>query len=113
VVGWSVGLVRHHRKSRSGRLYAIAVHPLARGKHLGRRLAEHTLAALASLGIERTYLEVRSDNESAIVLYRKLGFQQHRFLPKYYGPGRDAYRMKHVVASAAQPAHGQKPAAAE
>ena len=113
VVGWSVGLVRSHRKSRSGRLYAIAVHPEARGKHLGRRLAEHTLAALASLGIERVYLEVRSDNESAIALYRKLGFQQHRLLPKYYGPGRDAYRMKHVIVSTAAATPSDKQASAE
>jgi ribosomal protein S18 acetylase RimI-like enzyme len=113
VVGWSVGLVRSHRKSRSGRLYAIAVHPDARGKHLGRRLAEHTLQALGALGIERVYLEVRSDNESAIALYRKLGFHEHRFLPKYYGPGRDAYRMKHVIASTAPATSTEKPAAAE
>jgi hypothetical protein len=53
VLGWSVGLVRQHRKSRSGRLYAIAVHPEAQGHKLGRRLAEHTLSALAGLGIER------------------------------------------------------------
>jgi ribosomal-protein-alanine N-acetyltransferase len=94
VMGWSVGLVRQHRKSRSGRLYAIAVHPQAQGHRLGRRLAEHTLSALSSLGIERIYLEVRADNESAIALYRKLGFADHAYLPTYYGPGRDARRMK-------------------
>ena len=94
VLAWSVGLVRQHRRSRSGRLYAIAVHPDAQGRQVGRRLAEHTLAALAGMGIERVYLEVRSDNEPAIALYRKLGFADHRHLPKYYGPGRDALRMK-------------------
>jgi ribosomal-protein-alanine N-acetyltransferase len=92
--------VRQHRRSRSGRLYAIAVHPDAQGKQLGKLLAEHTLSQLARLGIERVYLEVRSDNEPAIALYRKLGFTDHRYLPKYYGPGRDAWRMKHVIAAA-------------
>jgi ribosomal-protein-alanine N-acetyltransferase len=101
VVGWSVGLVRQHRKSRSGRLYAIAVHPQAQGYKLGRRLAEHTLAALSALGIERVYLEVRADNEPAIALYRKLGFVDHCRLPTYYGPGRDAQRMKLKLPSAA------------
>ncbi len=94
IVGWSVGLVRQHRKSRSGRLYAVAVHPEAQGQKLGAQLAEHTLTALAALGIERVYLEVRVSNEAAIDLYRRLGFVDHAYLPTYYGPGRDAWRMK-------------------
>jgi ribosomal-protein-alanine N-acetyltransferase len=94
VIGWAVGLVRQHRRSRSGRLYAVAVHPDAQGRHLGRRLVEHTLAALAGLGIERIFLEVRSDNTPAISLYRKMGFADHRELPNYYGEWAHGKRMK-------------------
>ncbi len=95
VMGWSVGLVRQHRKSRSGRLYAIAVHP--RGPRpqarppAGRAHAGRAGRPWASSAM---YLEVRADNESAIALYRKLGFVDHCHLPTYYGPGRDAQRMK-------------------
>ncbi len=94
IIGWSVGLVRQHRRSRSGRLYAVAVHPQAQGRLLGRALVEHTLDALVLLGIERIYLEVRGDNEAAIRLYKKLGFAEHRNLPNYYGQGRHARSMR-------------------
>jgi ribosomal-protein-alanine N-acetyltransferase len=94
IIGWSVGLVRQHRRSRSGRLYAVAVHPQAQGRRLGRALVEHTLEALATMGIERIYLEVRGDNEAAIHLYKKMGFADHRHLPNYYGQGRHGRSMK-------------------
>jgi len=99
IFGWSVGLVRQHRRSRSGRLYAVAVHPDAQGRQLGRCLVEHTLAALAGMGIERIFLEVRSDNTPAISLYRKMGFADHCELPNYYGEWTHGKRMKLVVAS--------------
>lgn len=93
VVGWAVGLVRQHRRSRSGRLYAIAIHPSAQGRHIGRRLAEATIAQLNELGIERIFLEVRNNNEGAVRLYRKLGFVHHVDLPNYYGQGKHGMRM--------------------
>lgn len=94
VMGWSVGLTRQHRRSRSGRLYAIAVHPDAQGRHIGRLLAEHTLSELTAQGIARIYLEVRQTNETAIALYKRLGFQLRRALPNYYGAGRHGWRMR-------------------
>jgi ribosomal protein S18 acetylase RimI-like enzyme len=97
IVGWSVGLVREHRRSKSGRLYAVAVHPRAQGQRLGRRLVQHTLDALARLGIERIYLEVRSDNHAAIRLYHKLGFATQRELPNYYGQGRHGVSMRRAA----------------
>ncbi len=93
-VGWAVGLVRQHRRTRSGRLYAVAVHPSARGRHAGRLLVEATIAALKAKGVERVYLEVRRDNETAIALYEKLGFVPTQSLPGYYGVDRDGLRMR-------------------
>jgi ribosomal protein S18 acetylase RimI-like enzyme len=93
VVGWSVGLIRQHRKGRTGRVYALAVHPSVQGRRLGRRLVEKTLHELARRGIDRVYLEVREDNLPAIALYRKLGFVDHDKLPNYYGTGRNGLRM--------------------
>lgn len=99
VLGWAVGLVRQHRKTRSGRLYAVAVHPEAQGRRLGRSLVERTLTSLAELGIVRIYLEVRADNAPAIDLYRKLGFIDHRDLPNYYSMGNHGRRMKLALAA--------------
>ncbi len=94
VVGWAVGLVRQHRRSRSGRLYAVAVHPSARGRHAGRLLVEATINALKAKGVDRVYLEVRHDNAAAIALYEKLGFRPTQSLPGYYGVDRDGLRMR-------------------
>ncbi|MCX5662726.1 MAG: N-acetyltransferase, partial [Planctomycetota bacterium] len=94
IVGWSVGLVRQHRKSRSGRIYAVAVHPAVQGRRLGQALVEHTLEALSVLGIDRVFLEIRADNEAAIRLYRRLGFAEQKQLPNHFGPGRHGRSMK-------------------
>ncbi len=107
VVGWSVGLIRQHRKGRTGRVYALAVHPEAQGKRIGRRLAEKTLHELACRGIDRVYLEVRADNAPAIALYRKLGFSDHDALPNYYGQGRHGLRMVLKQASLLKPSVSQ------
>ena len=100
VLGWAVGLIRQHRRGCSGRIYAIAVHPDARGRHVGLELAEQTIGRLAQRGAERMYLEVRADNLPAIRLYRKLGFVDHRPIPNYYGPGCHALRMRHTAVTA-------------
>lgn len=97
VVGWSVGLTREHRHYRSGRVYAVAIHPSARGRKLGQALTEGTLAELTAKGIRNVYLEVRSDNEAAIRLYQKLGFVFRRELRDYYGQGRHGIRMMRVL----------------
>lgn len=96
VVGWTVSLVRRHRRWRSGRVYAIAVDPAQAGRGIGRRLMEHALGAFAAGGIARVYLEVRADNEAARTLYRSLGFGVIARLPGYYGEGAMGVRMRRV-----------------
>jgi len=98
VVGWSVGLIRRHRRTSTGRLYALAVHADARGRGLGRLLARRTLTELAALGAERVFLEARADNAAAIALYQSLGFTRRRPLPNYYAPGRHAVSMAATLA---------------
>jgi ribosomal protein S18 acetylase RimI-like enzyme len=93
VIGWSVGLVRQHRRGKSGRLYTVAVRPDAQGRRIGEQLVRQTLDSLAGMGIEKVYLEVRVDNQAAIGLYRKMGFFDETLLPNYYAQSRHAYRM--------------------
>ncbi|MDX9911825.1 MAG: GNAT family N-acetyltransferase [Phycisphaerales bacterium] len=91
--GWSVGLLRQHRESRSGRIYSVGVHPDARGRGVGRALVERTIGALRDMGAKRVYLEVRAGNEPAIRLYERLGFVRKATLPNYYSGGIDGVRM--------------------
>jgi ribosomal-protein-alanine acetyltransferase len=100
IVGWSLALVRRHRRSMSGRIYAVAVDPSRQGRGLGRRLIAPLLDALRDRGAARAYLEVRTDNLGAISLYRKLGFTDHDILIDYYGDNLHAYRMRLELADA-------------
>ena len=93
VLGWAAGLLRRHRNSNSGRLYAVAVHPDAQGKSIGQRLVSHILHSLAALGAKRIFLEVNANNHGAINIYHKLGFTDRGYLVDYYGPGHHGIRM--------------------
>lgn len=93
VLGWAAGLSRRHPGSNSGRLYAVAVHPQARGRHIGQTLVEHILYSLTRCGARRIFLEVNRNNTLAIRLYHKLGFVEQKCLVDYYGSGYHAIRM--------------------
>lgn len=99
VLGWAAGLIRHHQESISGRLYAVAVHPDARGRGIGQKLVCHILHSLTKMGAKRIFLEVNVENRAAIKLYHKLGFADWRYLSDYYGPGYHALRMVREIAT--------------
>ncbi len=97
ILGWAAGIQRQHRLWRSGRLYSLAVHPDARGRRLGERLAKAVLERFSAQGITRCFLEVREGNEAARNLYTKLGFRAIAHLLDYYGPGVNGIRMRLVT----------------
>jgi [ribosomal protein S18]-alanine N-acetyltransferase len=101
VVGQVIGLVRHHKNGRSGRLYSLAVRGECRGQGIGRELLTDVIADLVGRGVKRIYLEVEQKNAGAIALYERLGFRSIGSLPDYYGEGRDGV---HMVAKIAAPA---------
>jgi mycothiol synthase len=57
-----------------GEIYVIGIHPDAAGRGLGRLLMAAGLGRLAERGISTASLYVDADNESAVHLYRSLGF---------------------------------------
>ena len=51
---------------------------------IGRCLLEHMISVAGEKGAENIYLEVRSKNEAAIGLYKKMGFQDSYVRKGYY-----------------------------
>jgi ribosomal protein S18 acetylase RimI-like enzyme len=103
VVGWCVALVRRHPRLRSGRLYTLAVAPAHRGRGVAKRLARHLLDEMNLRGVRNVYLEVRTENQPAVTLYRRLGFHTNRNLDHYYGPDTHGLSMRLTLESATTP----------
>lgn len=81
-------------------VHTIAVAPqgqrLGVGTALLRELLDHADTYRAA-----TFLEVRTDNEPAIALYRKHGFEMVGLRKRYYQPsGADAYTMRRAAVTA-------------
>ena len=73
-------------------VHTIGVDPACQGRGIGRRLLDELLH-FADGGV--VYLEVRTDNEPAIALYRSVGFEQVGRRRRYYRvSGADAYTMR-------------------
>jgi mycothiol synthase len=59
----------------TGEIYAVAVHPDAQGRGLGRVLVEAGLDRLERRGVSEAVLYGEGDNAAALGLYRRLGFE--------------------------------------
>ncbi len=81
----------------------IGVDPTVRRRGVGRRLLTELLTAAGS---RRVLLDVRTDNDAAIGLYRTFGFRRIGIRRRYYQPsGADAFTMER--AADAVPTGGQ------
>jgi ribosomal-protein-alanine acetyltransferase len=78
-------------------IQTIAVAEAARRKGLGRTFMQSLLTEARKRRALAVFLEVRTDNDSALTLYRSLGFEEIGLRRKYYKDGSDALTMKYVV----------------
>jgi len=85
--------VRKLHFAKKGHIISVAVMPDFRRMGIGQRLVEYALSALSGLRADECFLEVRITNAPAIDLYKKLGFQVTRTIPRYYYDGSDAFVM--------------------
>ena len=78
-----------------GEILRIAVDKRLRGAGLGKKLLSGVLCEMKEDGIGEVFLEVRSGNESAIALYKSVGFQEIGIRKGYYRDnGEDAKLFK-------------------
>jgi ribosomal-protein-alanine N-acetyltransferase len=76
---------------RGAELDSIAVDPRYRGRGVAQLLLDATLARLGSVTLR---LMVSTENAAALRFYRQYGFVRTRLVKRYYGAGRDAWRMR-------------------
>ncbi|MFC4602665.1 ribosomal protein S18-alanine N-acetyltransferase [Rhodococcus kronopolitis] len=82
-------------------VHTIGVDPALQGRGTGSLLLDALLREADAHG-GPVFLEVRTDNEPAIALYRREGFETAGIRRNYYQPsGADAYTMRRM------PEHGQ------
>lgn len=65
-------------------ILTLAVRPSARRRGLGRALVEAAAAEVRAAGAESLFLEVAADNDPALVLYERCGFEQVGRRGAYY-----------------------------
>ena len=81
-----------------GRLLTLDILPEARRSGLATRLMREIEMRLRAGGCRQVYLETAVNNESALRLYQKLGYEILRKLPLYYPThALDAYLMGKVL----------------
>ncbi|MBI4051541.1 MAG: ribosomal protein S18-alanine N-acetyltransferase [Elusimicrobia bacterium] len=72
----------------------VAVHPHYLREGLGTRLLESGILQARQMGFSVVTLEVNSQNESALRLYKKLGFKIVGSRSNFYNDGEDAILME-------------------
>jgi [ribosomal protein S18]-alanine N-acetyltransferase len=87
--GRVVGFVDYWLVHDEVHLLAIATHPDARRRGVGRRLLEHLLAEARARDAALVTLEVRRSNRPAIALYERAGFVVVGVRPGYYAEDRE------------------------
>ena len=80
-----VGFIMTRWAADEAEILSIAVAADARGRGLGGKLLQRNLQRLVALGVRTVFLEVGADNEPALTLYDRMGFEQVGRRERYYG----------------------------
>lgn len=89
-----VGVISLQTLDHSADLQRIMVAPHHRRCGVAVELVRAGVEAVRHRGARTVMLEVRFDNDPAIELYQRLGFEQLAARESYYGPGRHALILK-------------------
>ena len=96
VIGY--GGLRTLRGAPDADIQTIALDERLRGKGRGRMLLRALIAEARHRGARELFLEVRADNDPALHLYDKAGFERINVRRRYYQPGDvDAVIMRKLL----------------
>lgn len=93
IVGEVIGYVIGYVSNELGEIDSIAVKHNYRRLGIGQRLMEIILNSFRERNIKKISLEVRTTNDVAISLHKKLGFEIGKTIENYYENGADAFEM--------------------
>ncbi|HZW84152.1 MAG TPA: GNAT family N-acetyltransferase, partial [Candidatus Deferrimicrobium sp.] len=71
-----IGKIRTTKENRDGGLYGFGVHPKYRRQGYGREILSRAMEILLEEQVERIFLEVASENDRALALYKSCGFKE-------------------------------------
>jgi [ribosomal protein S18]-alanine N-acetyltransferase len=92
-IEYGLAVTRKFGLAKKGHIISIAVLPEQRSKGIGSSLIRRAIEEIRKSSGRECYLEVRTTNTGAIVLYEKLGFKIGSTLHGYYKDGESAYTM--------------------
>jgi len=81
----------------NGRILMLAVDDRFRKKGIGSKILNNALHELSKISINSVELEVRTENTSAIIFYKKNGFKEMERIKSFYQNGEDAFIMKKEI----------------
>lgn len=90
IIGYVIGVIE---REAIGHVISICVDPGYRRRGLGTTLMRLIEEFFLREGVCESRLEVRTDNQSAINMYKRLGYETRELLRRYYRDGSDAYVM--------------------
>jgi ribosomal-protein-alanine N-acetyltransferase len=79
--------------TKKGHVISLAVLPKYQRSGVGYSLMLKAVEAMEKYDAKEAYLEVRINNEAAVNLYKKMGFEIVKKNIGYYADGESAYRM--------------------
>ncbi len=94
IAGFVIAQVEIEETLQYGHIITINIAPNYRHKHIATRLLQEMEKLLKEKSITECHLEVREDNNPAIKLYQKMGYQTIGKLEKYYGKKHGLYLKK-------------------
>ena len=88
------GFILARRVLDEAEILTLAVHPDHRRQGLGEALVETAAVVTAAAGARVMFLEVAEDNQPAMALYAKAGFERAGRRRDYYAPGAHAWLLR-------------------